>query len=41
MWWKLKQKKPNITFKVISKLNVAIVVETHSEVDSAIIEVDN
>jgi hypothetical protein len=41
MWKKLKQKKPNITTKQISKPNVAIVVETHSELDIATIKVDN
>jgi hypothetical protein len=29
MWQKLKLKKPNITTKMISKPNVAIVIETH------------
>jgi hypothetical protein len=41
MWQKLKPEKPNIASKVISKLSVAIVVETHSEVDITTIEVDN
>jgi hypothetical protein len=36
-----KAKKPNITTKVIPKLNVAILIETHSKVDILTIEVDN
>jgi hypothetical protein len=41
MWQKLKLEKPNITTKVISEPSVAIVVETHSEVNTAVIKVDN
>jgi hypothetical protein len=41
MWSKLKPKKPNITTKVIPKLSVAIMIETHSKVDTLAIEVDN
>ncbi len=41
MWQKLKLEKPNRTIKVISKPIVAIVVETHSKLDIAAIEVDN
>jgi hypothetical protein len=33
MWQKLKQKKHNITTKVIPKPNVAAKIETHAEVD--------
>jgi hypothetical protein len=38
---KTKPKKPNITTKVIPKPNVAIVIETHFEVDIIIIKIDN
>jgi hypothetical protein len=38
---KTEAKKPNITSKIISKLGVTIVVETHFEVDNSTIEVDN
>jgi hypothetical protein len=41
MWQKLKPKKPNITIKVILQLSVAIVIETHSEIDIVTIKVDN
>jgi hypothetical protein len=41
MWQKLKLKKPNITIKKISKPNVAIVVETHSKLNTTAIEVNN
>jgi hypothetical protein len=41
MWQKLKPKKPNIATQVIPESNVAIVVETHSELDIATIKVDN
>jgi hypothetical protein len=41
MWQKLKPKKLNITIKMISKLSVTIVVETHFEVNATIIKVDN
>ncbi len=39
MWQKLKLKKPNITSKMIS--SVATMVETHFEVDTIVIKVDN
>jgi hypothetical protein len=38
---KIKPKKPNITFKVIPKPSVAIVIETHSKIDTIFIEMDN
>jgi hypothetical protein len=41
MWQKLKPEKPNIIIKVISEPSVTIVIETHSEVDTATIEVNN
>ncbi len=41
MWQELKPKIPNITTKVILEPSVAMVVETHSKVDTAAIEVDN
>jgi hypothetical protein len=41
MWQKLKLKKPNITNKMISKPSVATMVETHFEVNIAVIKVDN
>jgi hypothetical protein len=41
MWQKLKPKKPNITTKMISKPSVATVIDTHYEVDTTTIEVDN
>jgi hypothetical protein len=41
MWQKLKPKKPNITTKVISKPSVATMLETCSELNTTIIEVDN
>jgi hypothetical protein len=37
----LKPKKPNIATKQISEPNVAKMVETHFELDTTIIEVDN
>ncbi len=37
MWQKLKPKKPNIATQVIPESNVAIVVETHSELDTLVI----
>jgi len=37
----LKLEKPNIVTKHISKFSIAIVVETHSELNTTIIEVDN
>jgi hypothetical protein len=40
-WHKLKPKKPNIISKVILEPRVAIVVETHFEIDTTIIEVNN
>jgi len=41
MWQKLKPIKLNITTKVISEPNVAIMIQTHFEVDIITIEVDN
>ncbi len=41
MWQKLKPVKPNKIIKMISKPNVAIVVQTHSKVDIVVINVDN
>jgi hypothetical protein len=41
MWQNLKQEKPNITTKQISEPNVTIVVETHFELDTIVIEVNN
>ncbi len=41
IWQKLKTKKPNITSKMILKPSVATMVETHFEIDTPIIEVDN
>ncbi len=41
MWQKLKPEKPNIIIKVISKLNVATMIKTHSKVDIVTIKVDN
>jgi hypothetical protein len=41
MWKKLKLEKSNITIKQILEPNVAIVVETHVELDTIAIEVDN
>jgi hypothetical protein len=41
MWQKLKKKKPNITSKVVLKPSVATVIETHFEIDTSAIEVDN
>jgi hypothetical protein len=41
MWQKLKPKKPDINTKVISKLSVAMVIETHLKVDIVTIKVDN
>jgi hypothetical protein len=40
-WQKLKPKKPNIATKQISKPSVAIMVETHYELNTIAIEVDN
>jgi hypothetical protein len=40
MWQKVKLERPNITTKVISKPSVTIVIETHSKVDTATIEVE-
>jgi len=37
MWQKLKLKKPNITTKQILEPSVAIVVETHFELDATTI----
>ncbi len=41
MWQKLKPEKPNITIKVISEHNVAIVIKTRFKVDVTTIKVDN
>ncbi len=41
MWQKLKPKKPNITTKQISEPSVATVVETHVELNTTVIKVDN
>ncbi len=41
MWQKLKVEKPNILTKQILKPNVAIMVETHSELNTVAIEVNN
>ncbi len=41
MWQNLKLEKPNIASKVILEPSVAIVVETHIELNIVTIEVDN
>jgi len=41
MWQKLKLEKSNIATQVILEFNVAIVVETHSKVDTVAIKVEN
>jgi len=41
MWHKLKVEKLNIFTKQILKPSVAIVVETHSKLDTVVIEVNN
>ncbi len=41
MWQKLKLEKPNIATKVMLEHNVAIVVKTHSKINTTSIEVDN
>jgi hypothetical protein len=41
MWQKIKPWKPNITIKVISEPNVAIVIKTCFKVDATTIKVDN
>ncbi len=41
MWQKLKPEKPIITIKWMTEPNVAIMVETHSELNTSTIEVDN
>ncbi len=41
IWQKLKPKKPNVTIKQISKPSVTTMVETHSELYTSTIEVDN
>jgi hypothetical protein len=41
MWQKLKPKKSNIIIQVIPKSSVAIVVETHIEINTTVLEVDN
>jgi len=41
MRWKLKLEKPNITTKQILEPSVAIMVKTHSELGTIVIELDN
>ncbi len=41
MWQKLKLEKLNIVIKQMSEPSVTIVVETYSELDTIVIEVDN
>ncbi len=41
IWQNLKPKKPNITSEMISKPNVATMVETHFEINIVVIEVNN
>ncbi len=41
MWQKLKPKKCNIIIKMIPEPSVATMTETHSEVDTITIKVDN
>jgi hypothetical protein len=41
MWQKLKLEKPNITIKVISKLNVATMTKSRFEINTIVIKVDN
>jgi hypothetical protein len=41
MWHKLKLEKPNITIKVMSEPSVVTMFETHFEVDTTAIKVDN
>jgi hypothetical protein len=41
MWQKLKLEKPNIATKMILEPNVATMVETHFEIDTTTIELDN
>jgi hypothetical protein len=41
MWQKFKPEKSNIIIKMISKLSVATMIETHSKVDTIVIKVDN
>ncbi len=41
MWHKLKLEKLDIIAKVIPKLSVTTVVETHFEVDTATIKINN
>jgi len=41
MWQKLKPEKPNIDTKQILETSVTIVVETHFELDTTVIEIDN
>ncbi len=38
---KLEPEKPKITIKMISKPNVATMIETHSKIDTIAIKVDN
>jgi hypothetical protein len=41
MWQKVKQKKPNIATKVMSKPNVTTMIKTRSKVETTTIEVEN
>jgi hypothetical protein len=41
MWQKLKPEKTNITTEVISEPSVAMVVKTHSKIDTTFTKVDN
>jgi hypothetical protein len=41
MWQKLKLEKLNIATNTISEPSLTIVIETHSKIDTATIEVDN
>jgi len=41
MWHKLKPKKPNVVNKMILEPSVTTMIETHSEVDTIVIEVNN
>jgi hypothetical protein len=41
MWLKLKLKRPNIAIRVISEHSVITMVETHYEIDTTTIYVNN
>jgi hypothetical protein len=41
MWQKEKQKKPNIATKVILKLSVTTIIETHSKVHITTVKINN